>query len=352
MKRCSSPERVAAVGLPARDEVEALLELDQQPRDFGGVVLEVGVDRDDDIAARLAESRRESGRLAEVAAQPDDANVLVALVQARQCGERSVDGAVVDEDGLPLIAGRVKCSLQLLVQECERALFVVQRNDDRDHGGGGGGAGGEVVTGMLTVVGSVVGVVGTVVGGGGGGEGGGVAVVACVVVLRVEAAVVVRAVVVRDVVLEVEGAVVCALVERVRLVGGCEGGGFEAGDERVASTATRAPAAASTRTAAARTGSGARGRRGGITAVGSVPAISVGAPLIVVSPVRSASTSALPSAGRAAGSFASAAIATAASAGGTSLRRSAGGGGGSLMCLRAISIAFSASNGSRPVSIR
>ena len=50
-------ERVAAVRLPARDEVEALVELGEQPRDLGRVVLAVAVDRDDDVARGLREAR-------------------------------------------------------------------------------------------------------------------------------------------------------------------------------------------------------------------------------------------------------------------------------------------------------
>ena len=40
--------------LPAGHEVEPLLELRQQVRDLGGVVLEVAVDRDDGLAAAWA----------------------------------------------------------------------------------------------------------------------------------------------------------------------------------------------------------------------------------------------------------------------------------------------------------
>jgi hypothetical protein len=48
---------IAPVALPARDDVVALVELRQQARDLGGVVLEVGVDRDD----RLTNGRVEAG---------------------------------------------------------------------------------------------------------------------------------------------------------------------------------------------------------------------------------------------------------------------------------------------------
>ena len=77
-------ERVAALRLPAGDEVEALLELREQARDLGRIVLEVAVDRDDDVALRLLEARLQRGRLAEVAPQPDDADVVVRSVQPGQ----------------------------------------------------------------------------------------------------------------------------------------------------------------------------------------------------------------------------------------------------------------------------
>ena len=112
LRRDAPRQRVAPLRLPARDEVEALVELGEQPRDLGRVVLEVAVDRDDDVAARLREPGRERGGLAEVAPQADDAHVVVARVQPRQRGERAVGRAVVDEDGLPRVAERVERGLR------------------------------------------------------------------------------------------------------------------------------------------------------------------------------------------------------------------------------------------------
>ena len=136
----------------------------------------------------------------------------------------------------------------------------------------------------------------------------------------------------------------------------CEVVGCDAFDERVARTASATPVAASTSTAAMTRGSVARDLVGErclrITTVGSPPAISVGAAGIVVAPLGRAWTSAVPSAGRSAGSFAIEAIATAASVGGASPRASPTGSGCSLMCMRASSSGLSLSNGSRPVSIR
>ena len=97
-------ERIAPARLPAGDEVEALVELREQPRNLGRVVLQVAVDRDDGVAVCLVEAGRERGRLAEVAAQADDADVVVGVVESRQRGERAVGRAVVDEDRLPPVS--------------------------------------------------------------------------------------------------------------------------------------------------------------------------------------------------------------------------------------------------------
>ena len=47
--------RIVPPRLPARDEIEALVELGEELRDFGRVVLEVGVHGDDDVATSLEE---------------------------------------------------------------------------------------------------------------------------------------------------------------------------------------------------------------------------------------------------------------------------------------------------------
>ena len=104
LRRDAARERVAALRLPAGDEVVALVELREQPRDLGRVVLQVAVDRDDDLARGLAEAGVERGRLAEVAAQPDDADVVVRVVESRERAEGAVGRAVVDEDRLPRAA--------------------------------------------------------------------------------------------------------------------------------------------------------------------------------------------------------------------------------------------------------
>jgi molybdopterin molybdotransferase len=130
-----APEpRVPTLRLPARDEVEAFVELGEKARDLAGIILEVGVDRDDHVATGVREPGRERGGLAEIPAQPDHANVLVLGMEASECREASVGRAVVDEDHLPRAAEGLEGRFQLVVQRRERQLLVVDRHDDRDHG--------------------------------------------------------------------------------------------------------------------------------------------------------------------------------------------------------------------------
>ena len=99
-----------------------------------GIVLEVAVDRDDDLALRRLEARLQRRRLAEVPPQPDDANAVVCRVQPGQGAERPVGGAVVDEDDLPGLSERVERRGELVVEERDAALLVVHGDDHRDHG--------------------------------------------------------------------------------------------------------------------------------------------------------------------------------------------------------------------------
>src|SRR5919201_2484374 len=155
-------ERIAPPRLPARHEIEPLVELCEEARNLSRVVLEIAVERHDGVAVRLVETGAEGGRLAEVASQADDANVVVAAVQPRQRCERSVRRAVVDEDRFPVGSQRLERGSKLVVEERDAPLLVVSRDDDGDHG-----LSVPSVVPIVVAVGSVVGttaVVGALVG--------------------------------------------------------------------------------------------------------------------------------------------------------------------------------------------
>ena len=126
-------QRVAPVRLPARDEIEALVEFGEQARDLGWIVLEIGVDRHHHVAGGVAEPGRESGCFPEVPAQADDLDVPSVGMDPSQRCERAVRRAVVDEDSLPAALERVERGAKLLVEWSYAPLFVVHRNDDADH---------------------------------------------------------------------------------------------------------------------------------------------------------------------------------------------------------------------------
>src|SRR5207249_11378563 len=91
-------ERLAALDAPAADDVEAVLEPREQPRDVGRVVLSVAVERDDDGGARMREARRERRGLPEVAVQVDDVEVGVRGGERFEPRERAVAAAVRSEE--------------------------------------------------------------------------------------------------------------------------------------------------------------------------------------------------------------------------------------------------------------
>ena len=130
-------ERVVAPGLPAGDEVEALVELREELRDLGRVVLQVGVDRHDDLAARLEEAGLERRGLPEVAAQVDHDDIRQLIVQS---GSTDMLPSVEPSSTKTTSNGSSRGSSAAAispVELLERALLVEQWNDDRDHVTGG-----------------------------------------------------------------------------------------------------------------------------------------------------------------------------------------------------------------------
>ena len=125
--------RVVPPRLPARDEVEPLVELREELRDLGGIVLEVGVDRDHDVALGLEEAGLERDGLPEVAAQVHDDDVRRLVVELGEHAGAAVGRAVVDEDHLERLVPGFECGGDLPVELLQRVLLVEERDDDRDH---------------------------------------------------------------------------------------------------------------------------------------------------------------------------------------------------------------------------
>src|SRR5690606_14372272 len=100
-----------------------------QARDVAGVVLEVAVHADDDVAAGVVESGLHGGRLAVVAGEADQAHAWVLGGDARGDRGRRVGAAVVDEDELPAVDGGERLA-HGGDEGLEGFFLVEERNDD------------------------------------------------------------------------------------------------------------------------------------------------------------------------------------------------------------------------------
>ena len=79
-----------AVLAPAVDEVVAFVDLGEHRGDVFGVVLEVAVDRDDDVARGMFDAGAHRGGLAVVAAELDDAEARLGLHELGELLARAV----------------------------------------------------------------------------------------------------------------------------------------------------------------------------------------------------------------------------------------------------------------------
>ena len=121
---------VLAVLAPAADDVVALVQLGQELGNLGRVVLEVAVHGNDDLAPGLVETRLQGRRLAEVAAELDQDDVVILFIDLLEGGVGSVRAAVVDEDQLVGPAGLVQNVLEAGVHLLDIVHFVVKGDDD------------------------------------------------------------------------------------------------------------------------------------------------------------------------------------------------------------------------------
>ncbi len=151
----AQPQAVLAVLAPAGHQIQVFLEqTGHQLGDVLGVVLQVAVERDDDIAARGVDAGLHGGGLAEVAPQVDGAHV-----RATQSGLfiqfllGAVAAAVVDDQQFPLEGVVAQGLVHGRDKGFDAVDLVVHRHDDgeavrrdvgqdvaRDGGEGGHGA--------------------------------------------------------------------------------------------------------------------------------------------------------------------------------------------------------------------
>jgi hypothetical protein len=121
-----------ALASHAADVVVALVHLGEQPRNLLGRVLQIGVQRDDALAARALEARHDRHVLAEVAVEQHHARHVRALRELLAQQRRgAVAAAVVDEDHLIAPAERIERRVQPREERRQPFFLVVHRDDDR-----------------------------------------------------------------------------------------------------------------------------------------------------------------------------------------------------------------------------
>ena len=130
MRRVSGSRRLR---LPAGDEVVALVELGEQPRDLGGIVLEVAVDRHDDVAWASPKPASRAAALPKLRRSRTTRTLSCASWSRVSAPNVPSRRAVVDEDRLPRAAVAVERRGELVVEQRDAALLVVDGDDDRDH---------------------------------------------------------------------------------------------------------------------------------------------------------------------------------------------------------------------------
>ena len=130
-------ERVLPVQPEAADVVVARVDLREQLRNLLGRILQVGVERDDDVAAHPLERRHDRHVLAVVGVEIDDAgDVGPRGVLGAEQFERPVGAAVVGEDDLVGPAEPVEHGVEAGEERRQVRLLVVDGDDDRETGAG------------------------------------------------------------------------------------------------------------------------------------------------------------------------------------------------------------------------
>ncbi len=122
---------VAALPAPSAHHIVSLVQFPEQQGDVGRIVLEVPVERHDDIAARLLESGRDRGGLAEIATEENHGHLRRPRKACRlETLRGAVYAAVVDVDNFPGQTLRVHRCDDLGVERVDVLPLIVEGHHD------------------------------------------------------------------------------------------------------------------------------------------------------------------------------------------------------------------------------
>jgi hypothetical protein len=116
---------------PATDDVAAPLDFRNESRHLAGIILQIGVQREYEIALSNSKSRTQCGRFAEIAAQSDSPNPRIVSHQLLDGFPGMICRAIVDENEFEIVILFARDFGQLAMELCEAFHLVVHRNDGR-----------------------------------------------------------------------------------------------------------------------------------------------------------------------------------------------------------------------------
>ena len=121
-------------GPPPAHHVHTVRQGGQEARNFLRGILQVGVERQDDVSFRPLHPGENRGVLPVVAVEPDHLHRWVLRSECAQDVRRSVAAPVVDEDDLVGLAELLEGQRQAMVEVAEAPRLVEDGDHDRQHG--------------------------------------------------------------------------------------------------------------------------------------------------------------------------------------------------------------------------
>ena len=126
--------RVVADALPAADHVEVFLHFGQKPRDFVRIILQIGVEGHHQVAPRVRKAGGKGRRLAKIAPETQTADARIFFRQPADDLPGIVARTVIDENDVQFVALALGHRRKLGVQGFQAFGFVIDGNDDGEHG--------------------------------------------------------------------------------------------------------------------------------------------------------------------------------------------------------------------------
>ena len=130
LRRKDSRQRsILPMVAPPRHDIVTLRKLVHDPRNIRGIVLQIPVERNNDVSLRVIDSCHHCGGLAEIAVETDHLVSWIACRNRLEVRFRRIRAAVVHEDDLEVDGRLLQRGAQALVQREDIFFLVVDWND-------------------------------------------------------------------------------------------------------------------------------------------------------------------------------------------------------------------------------